>query len=84
MLWITVISAYVWMVLTMSMGGHTSWISSIGIIPAFGFACYVFFAFPRKGILEQLLGAVAFALVALMFTKNLIDVLLPGDGIMLW
>ncbi len=79
MLWVSVIAAYIWMVLTMSMSGHTSWISSIGIIPAFGYGCYKFFGFSRKGILERLLGAVAFALLALILIKNLTDYVLPWN-----
>jgi len=74
-LWITVIAAYVWMALTMSASGHTSLMSSVGIIPAFVYACYVFFTLPRKGRLEQILGSVAFALVALMVIKNISEVI---------
>ena len=55
----------------------------MGIIPASGFACYAFFAYPRKGILEQVLAAVAFAFVVLMLINNLTDVLLPGSGLLL-
>ena len=59
----------------MSMSGHTSWISSIGIFPVFGFAGYTFFAFQRRGFLEQLLGAIGFALVVLILIKNLTDIM---------
>ena len=74
-LWITVIAAYVWMALTMSASGHTSLMSSVGLIPAFAYACYAFFTLPRKGRLEQILGSVAFTLVALMMIKNIVDVI---------
>jgi hypothetical protein len=74
LLWIIVITTYIWMAVTMSAGGHASIISTIGIFPAFFYACCVFFRIPRKGFVEQFLGSVAFALIAIMFIKNIIDV----------
>jgi len=63
----------------MCSSGHTSWHFSIGILPAFCFAVYVFVVFPRKGRLEQILGAIAFALIVGMLIKNMGDILYFGD-----
>lgn len=64
----------------MCMCGHTSGVFSIGAIPAFVFACYLFFGFHRRSRLEQILGAVAFALLVGMLLKNLADILYFGHS----
>ncbi len=64
--------------LTMCMCGHTSWLFSIGILPAFSYACYIFFVLPRSDRLEQILGAAAFALIVGMLVKNIADILYFG------
>jgi hypothetical protein len=61
-------------VFTMGMIGNISLITSVGIIPAFGFACYTFLAFLRKGIPRPLLGAAAFTLIALILIRNSIEI----------
>lgn len=77
-LWVIVVIAYLWMSLTMCMCGHTSWHFSIGIVPAFCFALYVFVIVPRRNRFEQILGAIAFALILGMLMKNIGDILYFG------
>ena len=77
-LWVIVVIAYLWMSLTMCMCGHTAWHFSIVILPAFCFAFYVLLVSPRRSRLEQILGAIAFALIVGMLLKNIGDILYFG------
>lgn len=77
-LWGLVMLSFLWMSLTTCMCGHTSWISSVAILPAFGFGLHIFIAIPRERGIEQILGAIAFALLAGMFLKNIGDILYFG------
>ena len=77
-LWVIVVIAVFWMTLTMCMCGLTSWEFSIGILPLFCLALYVFVVFPRTNIIEQILGAIAFALIVGMLMKNVSDILYFG------
>ncbi|HRQ89052.1 MAG TPA: hypothetical protein PLA50_09655 [Bacteroidia bacterium] len=65
------------MALTMSACGYTWWPSSIGLFPALGCASYLFFKISRPSKIEQILAAAAFAAVAMMAIKNVVD-LIPG------
>ena len=80
LLWVTVVVTCIWMSLTMCVCGHTSWVSSIGIVPAFGYGFYMFLAVQRNNRLEQILAAVAFALIAGMLLKNGADMLFLGHA----
>jgi heme/copper-type cytochrome/quinol oxidase subunit 4 len=75
LLWLMAIFTYIWMILTMSSSGHTSIVSSIGIVPAFVFACHIFFHVPRSGYLERLLGSVAFSVTAIIFIVNVYNII---------
>lgn len=66
-------TASIWMTLTMCACGHTSWPSSIGLFPALGYASYLLFKISRPSKLEQILAAAAFAAVAMMAVKNVVD-----------
>jgi hypothetical protein len=79
-LWITVVISYFWMSLTMCICSHTSWDFSIGILPAFCFALYVFRVYPRRSRLEKFLGAIALSLIAVMLIKNIGDILYFGHS----
>jgi len=59
-------------------GGHTSWHVSIVIIPIFVRASVLFFRRPRTGLLEQIMGATAYALVFALLLNNIADILYFG------
>ena len=59
----------------MNSGGYTSWHVSIVILPIFARASVLFFRRPRMGLLDQLFGAAAYALVLALLLKNIADIL---------
>jgi hypothetical protein len=77
-LWSLVAIGGVLFSLGMSCCGHTSWHVSLFIVPIFVRASVLFFRRPRMGLLDQLFGAVAYALVFALLLKNIADILYFG------
>src|SRR4051794_27543873 len=69
-LWGLTFVAFIWLCITMSADGQTSWHCSVGLIPIFSGASYLYFGFPRGGVLEQIFGTVAFAWITGILIKN--------------
>lgn len=64
--------------LGMSCCGYTSWHVSIFIVPIFVRASVLFFTRPRMGMLDQIFGAAAYALVLALLLKNIADIVYLG------
>jgi hypothetical protein len=77
-LWFVAVISFLWISFTMSPCGHTSWPCSLVMFPAFFYACYVFFGFPRGNRLDRILVGVAFVLIVGMLLKNIGDILYFG------
>lgn len=79
-LWATFVLAFFWMNMTLCLCGHTSWLFSTVIIPAFGFSCYIFLAWARRGLFKQIMAALPFSLIVLMLIKNVSDIFFFGHN----
>jgi hypothetical protein len=77
-LWVSALLAFVWMSFTSCFCGHGSWMTLIGTMPAFCHANYVILSRRGLGVIEYILGSAAFAVVTLLFLKNIADILWLG------
>jgi hypothetical protein len=63
------------MSLTACACGWTTWYTTIVVLPLFCLGCRSFFKVSRASRIEQFLAAAAFALLAVIFLKNVSDII---------
>jgi len=74
-LWLLALLASVWMMVTGCACGWTTWYTTIGVLPIFYFAGQIFVRVRRVSRIEQILAAIAFAVILGVLLKNVVDMI---------